>query len=275
MKRLFDIEKIKALQYPAFRTLLIIHFLLFILVVLVVSRIQFSIPGFSVKKLYQFPNIWEFVPWIASWFNLFLAIIVILLVGNEFTHRTFRQNVIDGLSRTDLIKGKLIIITSIAIYTFLLVLVVGIAFGLIYSDEYSFNLIFGKFHVLLIYFVQAMAYMIMGMMVAILFRNNALSIIMFILYFAIIEPIIRWVFPAEVRRYFPMKIISNLTPTPEFLSLSSDNEYINVDGTNQLDLKEIGITIENLPVVTTVALAVVYIGIFIYLTNILLKKKSL
>ena len=54
MKKLFNLEKIKALSYPAFKTLMIIHFLLFFLVVLIVSRIHFSIPGFSVKGLYQY-----------------------------------------------------------------------------------------------------------------------------------------------------------------------------------------------------------------------------
>ena len=114
MKKLFNLEKIKALSYPAFRTLMIIHFLLFFLVILVVSRWHFSVPGFSIKGLYQFPNIWTFFPWVASWFNLFLAIVIIVLVGNEFSFRTFRQNVIDGLSRNDLIKGKLILIFTIA-----------------------------------------------------------------------------------------------------------------------------------------------------------------
>ncbi len=73
MKKLFNLEKIKALSYPPFKTLMIIHFLLFFLVILVVSQVHFTIPGFSVKGLYQFPNIWEFFPWVASWFNLFLS----------------------------------------------------------------------------------------------------------------------------------------------------------------------------------------------------------
>jgi len=275
IKKLFQIEKIKALSYPAFKTLMIIHFLLFFLVVLVVSQVQFSMSGFSIKKLYQFPNIWEFFPWVASWFNLFLAIVVILLVGNEFSNRTFRQNVIDGLSRNDLVRGKLILIFSIAVYTFIIVFIAIMLFGLINSDDYSMNAIFGKSYLLLIYFIQAIGYMSLGLLITVIFRNNALSIIMFILYFFPIEPIIRWIFESHTRRYFPIKIISNLTPMPEFLTMTSESTITNSSGKSALDLQEIGLTIEPLPVGLNVGLAVVYIIIFISITTFLLNRKNL
>jgi ABC-type transport system involved in multi-copper enzyme maturation permease subunit len=254
---------------------MIIHFLLFFLVVLVVSQLQLSLPGFSIKKLYQFPNIWQFFPWVASWFNLFLAIVVILLVGNEFSHRTFRQNVIDGLSRNDLIRGKLILIFSIAVYTFLMVFIAIMIFGFINSDDYGLNAIFGNSYLLLIYFVQALGYMILGLLITVIFRNNALSIIMFILYFFPIEPIIRLIFEAPTRRYFPIKIISNLTPMPEFLTMTSENTFTNEAGNSALDLQEIGLTIEPLSVGLNVGLAVIFIIVFISITTLLLNKKSL
>lgn len=275
MKKLFNLEKIKALSYPAFKTLMIIHFLLFFLVVLIVSRVHFSIPGFSVKGLYQFPNVWEFFPWVASWFNLFLAIVIIILVGNEFAFKTFRQNVIDGLSRTDLIKGKLILIFSIAVYTFLMVLAAIIIFGLIFTKDFSFQLIFVNSHLILIYFIQAIGYMTLGMLISIIFRNNALSIVMFILYYFPIEPIIRVMFKAEARRFFPIKIIANLTPMPEFLTMTSDKSFPNATGGSSLDFSEIGILPENLPLGITVALAVGYIGFFIALSTFLLNKRNL
>ncbi len=275
IKKLFQIEKIKALSYPAFKTLMIIHFLLFFLVVLVVSQVQFSMSGFSIKKLYQFPNIWEFFPWVASWFNLFLAVVVILLVGNEFSNRTFRQNVIDGLSRNDLVRGKLILIFSIAVYTFFIVFIAIMLFGLINSDDYSMSAIFGKSYLLLIYFIQALGYMSLGLLIAVIFRNNALSIIMFILYFFPIEPIIRWIFESHTRRYFPIKIISNLTPMPEFLTMTSESTITNSSGKSALDLQEMGLTIEPLPVGLNVGLAVVYIIVFIAITTYLLNRKNL
>ena len=193
MKKLFNLEKIKAIAYPAFKTLMIIHFLLFFIVILVVSRWHITIPGFSIKGLYQFPNIWTFFPWVASWFNIFLTIVLITLVGNEFSFRTFRQNVIDGLSRNDLIVGKLIFIFTVAVYTFLMVLFAVIIFGLINTDGITFKMILDHSYLLLVYFIQAIGYMTLGLLFAMIFRNNALSIILFLLYFPI-EGVIRLFF---------------------------------------------------------------------------------
>ncbi len=274
MKKLLNLERIKALSYPAFKTLMIIHFLLFFLVVLVVSQVHFSIPGFSVKALYRFPHIWEFFPWVASWFNIFLTIVLITLVGNEFSFKTFRQNVIDGLSRNDLLKGKLILIFTIAIYTFLMVLIAVMIFGLINTKEITFNLIFENSSLVLIYFIQAIGYMTLGLLFALIFRNNALSIILFLLYFPV-ESLFRLFFKAEARRYFPLKIISNLTPRPEFLTLTSETTYTTSSGNSALDFNEIGLLPEKLPLGITVILAVGYIGFFIALSTILLNKRNL
>jgi ABC-type phosphate/phosphonate transport system permease subunit len=274
MKKLLSLEKIKALSYPAFKTLMIIHFLLFFIVVLAVSQIHFSIPGFSVKGLYQFPNIWEYFPWVASWFNIFLAIVLISLVGNEFSFKTFRQNVIDGLSRNDLIKGKLILIFTIAIYTFLMVLIAILIFGIIFTKDYSLNLIFENSYLILIYFVQAIGYMTLGLLFAIIFRNNALAIILFLVYFPV-ESILRLFFKAEYRPYFPLKIISNLTPKPEFLTIASEKSFTNADGVSSLDFSEIGILPKDLPLGITLIMATGYIGFFIALSTFLLNRRSL
>ena len=274
MKKLFTLERIKALSYPAFKTLMIIHFVLFFLVVLVVSRWHITVPGFSIKGLYQFPNIWTFFPWVASWFNIFLTIVLITLVGNEFSFRTFRQNVIDGLSRNDLISGKLLFIFTIAIYTFIMVLIAVLIFGLINTEDITFNIMLDHSYLLFVYFIQAIGYMTLGLLFAMLFRNTALSIILFILYFPV-EGIIRLFFKQEARRFFPLKIISNLTPRPEVLTMASETEYTGPTGTSQLDLTEIGILPEELPLGLTVLIASGYIGFFIALSIILINKRNL
>ena len=85
MKSIILNEYTKIWSYRAFRVIILLHFILFFLVVLVTSRLDITIPGFSTDYLYQFPNIWEFFPWVASWFNLLLAILIIVVTGNEYT----------------------------------------------------------------------------------------------------------------------------------------------------------------------------------------------
>jgi len=274
MKSIILNEYTKIWSYTAFRVIILLHFILFFLVVLVTSRLDITIPGFSTDYLYQFPNIWEFFPWVASWFNLLLAILIIVMTGNEYTFRTFRQHVIDGLSRSDLLTGKVFLIIAIAIYSMLMVLLFSLLFGFIFTRDMTAGLFVKKTYILLVYFVQAVAYMSTGFLLAILFRNTALAIVLFILYRLIIEPVVRLFFPPEARLYFPMKVISNLTPMPEFLSISSGNKADpgNVD---TLNLREIGILAEDLPVYLNLLLALGYTALFIGLAWLLLRRRNL
>jgi ABC-2 type transport system permease protein len=274
MKSIILNEYTKIWSYMAFRIIILLHFILFFLVVLVTSRLDITIPGFSTDYLYQFPNIWEFFPWVASWFNLLLAILIIVMTGNEYTFRTFRQHVIDGLSRSDLLTGKGFLIIAIAVYSMLMVLLFSLLFGFIFTRDLTAALFVKKTYILLVYFVQAVAYMSTGFLLAILFRNTALAIVLFILIRLIIEPVFRLFFPPGARLYFPMKAISNLTPMPEFLSISSGNQA-DPGNADALNLREMGILAEDLPVYLNLILALGYTALFIGLAWLLLRRRNL
>jgi ABC-2 type transport system permease protein len=275
MKKLLKIELVKILNYSSFKVILILHFLLFLLVIFVASQIEISFPGFTMKNLFQFPHVWESFAWMASWFNLLLAILLMVLVGNEFSYKTFRQQVITGLSRNDLILGKGIVVLIIAIYGVVLVLFTSILFGLIFTRELSISMVFEKSYILVVYFIQAIGYMTIGFFIAVLFRNTALSIIMYLLYFLLIEPIVRLLFPRDARLYFPVKIISNLTPRPEFLTVISDEPMVNASGQSNLDLNAIGIASDPLPMYLTILLALIYIAIFTILIFVFIRKRDI
>ncbi len=236
MKKLLQIERIKALEYPAFKVLMLIHFVLFLLVFLVISRIRFSVPNFSISDLYAFPLVWYYVPWVASFFNIFLAIVVILITGNEYSHGTFHQSVMNGLSRDDLWIAKFGLIVQIALYTLVLTLATSILSGLFSTDNVTLSMIFSHIEVVFLYFLQALAYMTLGLFFAVLLKSNALSIILFILYIFPIEPIIRTVVPDAARNFFPAKAIGLLTKGPGHWGLFPQaQDYIaNADGSIQL-----------------------------------------
>ncbi len=275
MKKLFKIELIKIWNYASFRVILILHFLLFLLVIFVSSQIDISVPGLTMKNLFQFPHVWESFAWIASWFNLLLAVMLILLVGNEFSYKTFRQQVITGLSRNDLIIGKSLVVLLVALYGVLLVLLTSTIFGLIFTRGLSVAVVFEKSYLLVVYFIQAIGYMTIGFLIAVLFRNTALSIVMYLLYFILIEPIIRLMFPRDARLYFPVKIISNLTPRPEFLTIASNEPMLDASGHSNLDLSAIGIAPDPLPFYLTILLALAYIAVFSSLIFIFIRKRDI
>jgi ABC-2 type transport system permease protein len=275
MKKIIKIEFVKIASYNVFRVLILLHFVLFFLVVLVTSQLDITVPGFSTSNLYQFPNVWEFFPWVASWFNILLAILIIVLTGNEYSYHTFRQHVIDGLSRIQLLTGKASVIVIIAIYSTLMVFLFSVVFGFMFTRDYTFSVFYEKTYVLLVYFLQAIAYMALGFFIAILFKNTGLSITLFILFRFIIEPVIRLFFPKQFRLYFPVKVISNLTPMPEFLTIFSGK--VNGDDTavDTYSLREMGIVPEELPVLANITLTVGYTILFIFLAWLILRRRNL
>ena len=116
--------------------------------------------------------------------------------------------------------------------------------------------------------------MFFALLVVTIFRSNALSIMMYLLIFVMIEPIIRLFFPKVVRPYFPTKVLKDLTPMPEFLSITSDSDLISSSGQNQFDLDVIGILPQSIPMLTSIILAIVYIGLFVGITFWIIQKKD-
>jgi ABC-2 type transport system permease protein len=275
MKKLIKIELIKTLNYASFKVIIALHFILFLLVIFITSQIDISVPGFRMKNLFQFPHVWSSFAWVSSWFNLLLAIILIVMVGNEYSFKTFRQHIMNGLGRYDLLLGKGVVILFIAIYGLLLVLLSGAVSGIIFSKNVGFFNIFQKGYILAVYFIQAVGYMTLGVFITVLLRNTALSVVMFLLYFILIEPILRKFFPHDVRQYFPVKIISNLTPMPEFLTVTSEESFLGGSGKSNLDFDVIGIRPEPLPLFTTVIMAIFYIALFAFLTSLIIRRRDL
>ncbi|MGM0497187.1 MAG: ABC transporter permease [Bacteroidota bacterium] len=267
MRKLLRIEAIKTFSSNTFRSLITLHLVFFLLVILLISKIDISLGVFSVDALFQFPHVYDFFAWVSSWFNILLAIIIIVLVSNEFRFGTFKQHIIDGLNHEQLITGKVQVLFIIAVYGFLLVLVSSMISGLIMGSGSEGNELF-QLDILFVYFLQTLAYVSMGLFFAVLFRNNALSIVSFILYLFPGEVIIRKLFFPAFERYFPAKLISDLTPFPEYVSESLGGP----NSANQMDFPMA--TEPALSLSTSLGMTAFYFVLFIGLSYWLLKSRS-
>lgn len=176
---------------------------------------QVSVNGQQLgNMMYQLPDFWQRLTYIASFFSLLFSVLVIVLVTDEYAYRTFRQQVIDGLSRIDLVLAKFYVILGLAAISTLFLLLLGLYFGLLYSTNHSAEAIFGQIDALPYYFVQAVGYMSLAMLFAFLIRKSGLAIVAFIAYTIIIEPLIHFRLPDAVDKYMPMKVMGSLTPGP-------------------------------------------------------------
>ncbi|SHJ48405.1 hypothetical protein SAMN02745146_3210 [Hymenobacter daecheongensis DSM 21074] len=165
------------------------------------------------NTLYAFPELWHKLSYVASYFNLLLGILLIILITDEFQFRTFRQQVIDGSSVAALVQGKLAVSALLAAFGVLTVLAVGLFFGLTRSPA-SAGQAGQQLGAVLLYGAQALGYLALAALLAFLLRKSGPAILAFMLYAWVVEPLSRLLVPDEIDRYFPTKVFSALTPTP-------------------------------------------------------------
>jgi len=275
MIKLLKIELRKTLNYIPFRILIGLHFLLFIIGIFFIPRIPVNLPFISILPLYQFPHVWNFTTWISSFYNISLILLVIMMTCNEFNNKTYKQQVIFGLSRNDLLGQKVILITLLSFYVVLLVGVSSIASGLFYSYKVTFGLVFENSWILATLFVQIFTYLSFGLLFSLLFRNMILAGVTYLMYRVIVEPIIRVNMPENIRPFFPSKFVTNLTPKPEVLSLIQQNMQGqgNQGGGQAEQMKSM--LPAGLPLWENLILTLVLLGILMYVSHLLLKKRGL
>ncbi|BAV10360.1 hypothetical protein FLA_6422 [Filimonas lacunae] len=136
---------------------------------------------------FQFPEIWHTVALIASYLLFLPSLIVIISTTNEFNFKTHRQNVIDGLSRTEFIYGKMLLILVLSVAFTIVLFLTGVVFGL--SEAYSY---FSMENSSQLYysFIQCISYTSLALLLSLLLKRSGLTIALFFTYVFLIENIL-------------------------------------------------------------------------------------
>ena len=143
--------------------------------------------GFPIELLpYNYPKVYQTISFISSWLLYFPGMLIILIISNEYSFKTHRQNIIDGLTRREFILSKIMIAIILAILTTICCFIVAVAFGVTYSGRFSFEGI----EYIGYCFVQALSYLFLAMILAVLLRRSGLALAIFFLYGLVFEQLI-------------------------------------------------------------------------------------
>lgn len=167
--------------------------------------------------LYHFPDVWLNLIWCAGLMKMVIAVLVVVSVTNEYTYRTLRQNIIDGLSRSQFLLSKVATNIMLSFISALLIFVIGLVTGLVYSPEISLDKIMTDTEFVPLYFLEVFMFLSYALMLGILVQRAGLTIILLLLTPAI-EAIISAnlvedYFPA-LEPFLPMRAIWNLITMP-------------------------------------------------------------
>ena len=191
MLRLLQIEFHKLRYNRSSRILTITYFALITAIALIAS-IEFNIGNTSIRianqGIFNFPYIWHFNSWVAAWLKVFLAIVIVSMVANEYSNRTLKQNLIDGLSKKEFIASKFLMILIFSLISTVFLIAITLILGLIFSDYNEISIIFSDLEFILAYFIKLVAFFSFCMFLGLLIKRSAFAL-GFLIFWQIIEGI--------------------------------------------------------------------------------------
>ncbi len=175
MIKLLKLEYYKNLNYRPFKVFTILYFVILI-ALLFIGLLDFEFMGGTVnlkeQGIYNFPEIWNFTTWIVALLKIFLGLIIVFSISQEFSNRMFKQNTIDGLSRTEFITSKLLIISVFTIVSTLIVLLITLFLGYQYSQTTESEKVFAEIFFIGNYFVKLFTFFCFLMFLSVLLRKS-------------------------------------------------------------------------------------------------------
>lgn len=278
MLRLLEIEYNK-LRYSRSARILIFTYFILITFIALIASIEFNIGEIEFRVadqgIFNFPYIWHFNSYIAAILKLFLAIVIVSMMSNEYSNRTIKQNLIDGLSKKEFVMSKFLTVLVFSGISTLFVFVVSLVLGYSFSDFTEFGIVFSDLEYLLAYFIKLTGFFAFCMFLGILVKRSAFALGFLVVWFifeSIIHAILKFrIFKdsemaASIMQFFPLESMSNLIVEP-FTRLNAVQTAASRIGSELT--KDYGIHWYQLLIVSA------WIILFVYLSLALLKKRDL
>lgn len=270
--KLLHIERIKLLNYNPFRITMGIWFLAFALGLVVYPAVDKEIPVVSLSDVFRFPDVWMFLTWVTEPYNILLAMIIIMITTKEFNNHTFKTQVIFGLSRTDLLRQKIVLIGALALFAALLVGLSSLILGLVYSYKLTFKIAMENVWVVLPYFLSAFAYMSFGLLISLLIRNTAMALLSLLALRTFVDPVL-WLIlrEHEIKWFLPFRTFSRLTPLPNLLEIFQRK----MESSEPIDESTLEILPKGLDPWLNILMVTLYIALALWLSYRLFQRRKL
>ncbi len=278
MFRLLNIELHK-LRYNRSAKILISTYFILITFIALIASIEFDLGPVHFRLadqgIFNFPFIWHFNSYIGALLKIFLAIVIVSMMSNEYSHRTLKQNLIDGLSKREFVLSKFLTVLLFSVVSSIFLVVVTLILGYSFSDYTEIAIVFSDMEYLLGYFVKLLGFFTFCMFIGILIKRSAFAL-GFLFIWWIFENILFGVLKfrffkdtdiaENTMQFFPLSAMSNIVVEP-FSRLN----FIKTAATQigeELD-KDYSVHWYQLLIV------LVWTAIFVYLSFALLKKRDL
>ena len=229
MLRLLNMEIHKLKYNRASRILIFIYFLLLTSIALI-AAIKFDIGPvkfhLAEMGIFDFPYIWHFNTYVAAILKFFLLLVIVSMMSNEYSNKTLKQNLIDGLSKKEFVLSKFYAVILLAGISTVFVFIVSLILGYAYSDFNEFSIVTTDLEYLIAFFVKLVGFFSFGLFLGILVKRSAFAVgamLVWAMAEGFAKGMLYWkqeAYVSEIMRFFPLEAISNLIKEP-FTRLSA------------------------------------------------------
>lgn len=275
MLRLLNIEIHKLKHSRASRILVFIYFILLTSIALI-AAIKFDIGPVKFhladQGIFNFPYIWHFNTYIAAILKFFLLLVIVSMMANEYSNKTLKQNLIDGLSKKEFVLSKFYTVILLSFISTIFVFVVSLILGYSYSDFNEISIVTTDLEYLIAFFVKLVAFFSFGLFLGILVKRSAFAVgamLVWLMAEGFAKGMLYWKFETivdKVMQFFPLEAMSNLIKEP-FTRLGAVKTVAKQVG--EVLSKDFSVQPKD------VLIVIVWTAIFIYASYILLKKRDL
>ena len=274
MIRLLQIELQKLLLNRTSKILIFISFIL-PLCVIVLSAIKINFFGFFTLELgelgiFNFPIVWHINTYFSALFKFFFAIVVVSMIGNEYSNKTLKQNLIDGMSKKEFILSKFYTILFFSLISSLIIFIISLILGFVYSSYNEWSIIMRGIEFIPAYFFKLVGFFAFCLFLSVLAKRSA-----FALAFLFIDFILEWILfgiiawksnvdmAEKVQSFLPLTSMSNLIKQPfQRIAMSKFPEKNTLDYDYAVHFD-------------ATLIVILWTAIFIYSAYYLLKKRDL
>lgn len=218
IRNLLGIEWMKMKSYRAFWIMLSLFVVGFFGLVYIIYSVKHDAPAMAegyLDSYFRYPQVAQLTAYMGSFMLLILGIIAITQVTNEFSFRTHRQNIIDGLNRTQFLNVKwynAIIFSLFAgivhvLFSALFALMGdgGTGTGFLHSLVYSFY-----------FFLNSLMWLSIAILLGLWVKRSGLAISIFMVYVLIVENVLGYFLKRltgiPLGEYLPISIVDGLCP---------------------------------------------------------------
>lgn len=166
--------------------------------------------------IYHFPDVWLNLIWMGGLLKIVLGIMVVISITNEYTYRTVRQNIIDGMSRWEFLLSKILTNVLLSLMSVVMIFVIGLITGMIYSPSIELKYMLTDLEFFPAYFLEIFFFLSYALMLGILINRSGLTIILLMLS-QMVEGILTGIindYVPDLIPYLPMKSIWYLIQPP-------------------------------------------------------------